>query len=119
MPNKNHQYLWGMILIALLGLLSYYLKGNTVFPSASIDLKVPKSEILKLTDIWASRLGFDPSGAIKSTIFSFDDDAKTFLEYELGLDRANQLMKDEIPVWYWSTRLCRQLKLEEFTTGLS
>ncbi|MFY0104114.1 hypothetical protein ABTP95_19925, partial [Acinetobacter baumannii] len=50
----------------------------------------------------------------KSTIFTFDDDAKTFLEYELGTNVANELMRSQIPIWYWSTRYCEPLKQEEY-----
>ncbi len=98
---------------------SYFFKGAEVFPSASIDLKVPRTEILSLTGKWADYLGYKSAGAISSTEFSYDDGAKTFLEHELGLADANLLMREKIPVWYWSSRLCRPFNLEEFTTAIS
>jgi hypothetical protein len=108
-----------MLILACLGICSYFLKSQEVFPSASIDLKSSRSEILRLSDNWAREIGYQPDGAIKSTVFNYDDEGKTFLEHELGLTEANALMKDKVPIWYWSTRLCRPFKLDEFTTAIS
>jgi hypothetical protein len=56
---------------------------------------------------------------IESTTFVSSDDSKTFLEYQLGAVRANQLMKDEIPVWNWTTRYCKEFDLEQCRVWLS
>lgn len=51
--------------------------------------------------------------ALTSTTFYYDDDAKTFLEYEMGIGTANSLMRDKVPVWSWRTRMCREFEQEE------
>lgn len=117
--GRSGHLIWWLLALAAAGLLAYYWKSQDVFPSASIDLKVSRANVLALTDTWAKQCGYDPQGSIKSTIFSYDDEAKTFLEHELGLGTANSLMKDTIPVWYWSARLCRPLRLEEFDCYVS
>lgn len=68
---------------------------------------------------WAKTLGYAHSQPIHSTVFSYDDDAKTFLEYELGGSAANELMREQIPIWYWVTRYCVPLKQEEFFVSVS
>lgn len=108
-----------MLALGCAGIISYFLKSSEVFPSASIDLRISRSEVLALTENWAKTIGYKPDGAVKSTVFSYDDDAKTFLEHELGLQEANALMKDKVPIWYWSSRLCRPLNLEEFSTAIN
>ena len=109
-----------LLLVGTIGCIFYFLQCEKVFPSASIDLKIPQSQILSQADSWKDKCRFtEKSGVIHSTIFSFDDDAKTFLEYELGQSEANVLMRDEIPIWYWSTRYCKPLKQEEFTCWLN
>ncbi|HEY9868199.1 MAG TPA: hypothetical protein V6D08_03245 [Candidatus Obscuribacterales bacterium] len=111
--------IWVMALLALAGLLAYLLRSGDVFPSASIELRLPRKEIARLAAEWATSLGYSQSGAIRSTVFGFEENAKTFLEYELGAAEANALMKERIPVWYWSTRFCKPLQLEECTVALS
>ncbi|SRR5579875_712237 len=117
--GKARHLIWWMLLLGALGMLGYFLKFQDVFPAASIDLKLTRAQALSLSKRWADDLGYPSEGAIASTVFSDDDDAKTFLEHEVGLSQASALMKDEVPVWYWSTRLCRPLKLEEFSASIS
>jgi hypothetical protein len=110
--------LWLLVLLGILGVGFFLLKFNESFPSASIDLSVPKSKIVASAKEWARAAGYDPDGALESTIFSFDDDGKTFLEYELGQAKANQLMKNEVPIWMWRTRFCREFQQEECNVGM-
>ena len=117
--TSQRYYLWWLIIFGIIGLVSYIFLSNDVFPSASIDLNKPKTEIIHESETWTNQLGYKTQKAIKSTIFNFDDDTKTFLEYELGLKQANKLMKDQIPVWYWSSRFCHPFMLEEFDINLS
>jgi hypothetical protein len=56
---------------------------------------------------------------IQSLTFTTFDEAKTFLEYELGLAKALALMRDKIPVWAWSVRLCREFTIEQCVLWLS
>lgn len=104
--------LWWLVALGLFGLIFFCVVQGKVFPSASIDLKVPKSQILSLSEKWAQDLGYETKGSIKSTEFSYDNEAKTFLESELSLSQANTLMKERIPVWFWSTRFCKEFQQE-------
>ncbi len=104
--------LWWLVALGLFGLIFFCVVQGKVFPSASIDLKVPKSQIQRLSDKWAQDLGYQTKGSIKSTEFSYDNEAKTFLESELSLEEANTLMKERIPVWFWSTRFCKEFQQE-------
>jgi len=115
--TKAH-YLWCLLLAGLAGCIIYGMQSEKVFPSASIDLKLTKTEVKRLADGWKARSSYKETGGIESTTFAFDDDAKTFLEYELGSSRANALMHSTVPTWYWTTRYCKPLKQEEFTCWL-
>jgi hypothetical protein len=112
-PIKKSHLPWWLVLAGLVGLLIFFAKDEAVFPNASLDLKLPRAEILQRTAEWSKKLGYDPAGSIKSTIFSWDSNAKTFLEFELGAEGANKVMKDDLPIWYWRTRFCRPSQPEE------
>jgi hypothetical protein len=118
--------LWALMLLAVLGVFFFFVKFEESFPSASIDLKLSKAEVLEKARKWSVIAGYEPDAvaprttkAIQATIFSFDDYAKTFIEHELDQKRANALMKSEIPIWYWSTRFCRQQQQEECSVWIS
>lgn len=111
--------LWVLVVLGALGVVFFLLRFNDSFPSASIDLRMPKRDIAARAVEWANKLGYKTDGAISSTVFNFDDSAKNFLEYELGQAKANQLMRDTVPVWYWRTRFCRPFEQEECTVALS
>lgn len=112
-----------LILVALLGFALYWTMEQRVFPSASIDLKLNRSQIAELARTYSTKFGWAGAGVAKKTIesttFTYNDEAKTFLEYQLGAVRANQLMKEEIPVWSWTTRFCKELDIEQFRVWLS
>lgn len=116
---KARHYLWCLAIAGLIGFSFYLQKSQEVFPSASIEIKLSKAQIQEASEVWASKLGYHESKPIQSTTFSFDDDGKTFLEYELGSTQANALMKQTIPIWYWTTRFCKPLKQEEFSCWIS
>ncbi len=46
--------------------------------------------------------------------FTFDDEAKTFLEREVGLERANQIMGTRLHLWRWAYRWFRPQQKEEY-----
>jgi Type II CAAX prenyl endopeptidase Rce1-like len=98
-----------VILLTVLGLLLLLFsicRRNEAFPSASLDLKINKAEAIKLAQGYAETTGFTvPKNVISSTYFSSDTEASTFLEYEYPLSVANELMRQEIPIWHWKVHL--------------
>ncbi len=139
--KSPYRHLWWLLLFGIAGCFIYFTKNDEVFAAASLNLSMPKDQIIQKASEWAVKLGYDPNSrktppsslsdpsnvssknpklpvaqsqpALKSITFSYDDDAKSFLEYELGVRKANELMTNEIPVWYWRVRLARELQQEE------
>ena len=64
-------------------------------------------------DFLASR-GFDLAAYRHSAIFRYDNQTKTFLERELGLEGATQVIGNPVQLWRWSNRWVRELEKEEF-----
>jgi len=62
-------------------------------------------------------LGENVGGYRSAIVFSVDDDAKTYLERELGLKEANQMMSSQLHIWYWDVRFFRPQQEEEFLCG--
>jgi membrane protease YdiL (CAAX protease family) len=110
--DKKVLLVW--ILAGLLGAGVAYKYFFQAFPEASVEFKVPRAAALELAKQFASAQGAQLNGYQSSIIFQVDDNAKTYLEREVGLTQANQMMTQDVHIWYWQTRFFRPLQKEEF-----
>jgi membrane protease YdiL (CAAX protease family) len=88
------------------------------FPEASVNFRVSRGEALDRARQFVVGQGGDLTGMRSTIVFDVDDTAKTYLEREVGLERANQLMASDVSTWYWSVRFFRPLQQEEFAVRL-
>jgi membrane protease YdiL (CAAX protease family) len=102
------------ILAGLLGAGVAYKYFFQAFPEASVQFQVPREAALAQAKKFASVQGAQLDGYQSSIVFDVDDTAKTYLEREVGLKEANQIMSHDIHIWYWQTRFFRPLHKEEF-----
>lgn len=116
-PERRTIAVW--LIIALIGLGVSLRYHEAAFPSASIDFRITRDEAGAAAAAFLKQQGYDPAPYRSVTIFDYDDDAKVYLERELGLGTANRLMRSQVTVWRWKTRFVRPLQQEEFTVSLS
>jgi membrane protease YdiL (CAAX protease family) len=110
--DKKLLLIW--ILAGLLGAGVAYKYFFQAFPEASIEFKVPREAALEQARQFAMAQGAQLDGYQSSIVFSVDDTAKTYLEREVGLKQANQMMTNDAHIWYWQVRFFRPLQKEEF-----
>ena len=114
LTRKDLAFIGGCLLVAAVSLavgIHYFYRA---FPEASIDFRVTRDEAkVQAADFLAAR-GFDLADYRHSAIFLYDDQTKTFLERELGLEGATQVIGDPVQLWRWSNRWVRELEKEEF-----
>jgi membrane protease YdiL (CAAX protease family) len=105
-----------LICVLLFGATIWYAATHfyIAFPEASIDFVVTRPQALATAQQFLASQGYPTTGYREASRFDFDDSAKTFLERELGLEKANQLMGSHIRLWRWSYRWFRPLQKEEF-----
>ncbi|CAN5422160.1 hypothetical protein BH10CYA1_BH10CYA1_02710 [soil metagenome] len=101
------------LIVALLGFVFYALFNRQVFPAASINYALTSQQAAIEAKALATQLGYDVDKNIQTTVFLHDDEAKSVLEFKLGIKAANELMKNEVPVWLWRTRFCKELSKEQ------
>ncbi|MBZ5699146.1 MAG: CPBP family intramembrane metalloprotease [Acidobacteriia bacterium] len=110
--DKKVLLIW--ILAGLLGAGVAYKYFFQAFPEASVEFKVTRAAALEQARLFASAQGAQLDGYQSSIIFDVDETAKTYLEREVGLKQANQMMKSDVHIWYWEARFFRPLQKEEF-----
>jgi membrane protease YdiL (CAAX protease family) len=104
--------LW--ILAGIVGAVVAYTYFFRAFPEASVEFKVSRADSLAVARRFAASQGAQLGGYDSSIVFNLDDTAKTYLEREVGLQQANQMMAGDVHIWYWQTRFFRPLQKEEF-----
>lgn len=87
---------------------------STAFPEASIDFKYDRE---------ASKRVAEPLVRVNASkhaaSFESDSNARIFLERSLGLEQANQVMRDQVRVWYWHHRWFTPLVEEEVSVDVA
>jgi hypothetical protein len=115
--EKRALFLW--VVFGILGSLFAYKYFFRAFPEASVNFKVSREEALARAQNFVSGLGENVSGYRSAIVFSVDDNAKVYLERQLGLEQANRLMSSELNIWYWDVRFFKPQREEEFSVRVS
>lgn len=109
--------LW--VVLAAAGLLSFVFLYDKAFPTASVDLKVTREQAQARAADYLQARGFELGGYEQVTVFGSDDAAAVYLEKTQGMERANELMREEVPVWFWVCRWFKPLEKEEYRVVVS
>src|ERR1700674_1987656 len=88
----------------ILGALFAYKYFFSAFPEASVNFQVSREEALARAQKFVIGLGENAGGYQSSIVFAVDDNAKVYLERQLGLQQANKLMSPELNIWFWDVR---------------
>ncbi|MDP9337563.1 MAG: CPBP family intramembrane metalloprotease, partial [Acidobacteriota bacterium] len=115
--NKRALVLW--VVAGIVGALFAYKYYFRAFPEASVNFKVSRGEALTRAKQFVANMGDDPAGYQSAIVFNVDDEAKTYLEREVGLAQANRLMSSELNIWYWDVRFFKPQQEEEFRVRVS
>ena len=114
LTRKDLAFIGGCVLIAAVSLAVGVHYFYQAFPEASIDFRVTRDEAKEQAADFIAARGFELADYRHSAIFRYDNQTKTFLERELGLEGATQVIGDPVQLWRWSNRWVRELEKEEF-----
>lgn len=118
--DRREILMLGLLMALGLGGLAFFVRFyDLAFPSASINLTVGREEALNRAERFLRHQGFALRGYRRAVGFHWEDQAKNYLEKEVGLKRANRLMRKDVNVWHWHCRWFKPLQKEEFSVSLS
>src|ERR1035441_2482622 len=114
-------YRFIVICLALLVATAWYSVRNfhRAFPEASIDFRATREDAQALAEKFLAGQGYQTGGYRLASRFSYDDDAKTFLEREAGLEQANRLMGTRVRLWRWAYRWFQPGRKEEYRVDIT
>src|SRR5437879_3947963 len=115
--EKRALILWVMAGVA--GALFAYKYSFRAFPEASVNFQSSREEALARAQKFVTGLGENVSRYQSTIVFDVDDNAKVYLERELGLQQANKLMSSELNIWFWDVRFFKPQQEEEFRVRVS
>jgi membrane protease YdiL (CAAX protease family) len=115
--EKRALILW--VICGVLGLVFAQRYFFRAFPEASVDFKVSRTEAQQRAKTFVQGLGENLDGYQSTITFQVDDNAKTYLERELGLQEANRLMSSELNIWFWEVRFFKPQQEEEYQVRVS
>lgn len=117
MAKKSRSWLiW--LLLGVLGLATFILFYNDAFPVASIDITLSKQDVLERASNFIKNQGFSLEGFDNTILFSSDYHASIYLQKTQGIKKSNQLIRKEIPVWFWRVRWFKELEKEGFVVDV-
>ncbi|MGA2420214.1 MAG: type II CAAX endopeptidase family protein, partial [Candidatus Acidiferrum sp.] len=115
--DKRALLLW--VLAGVIGALVGYRYYFRAFPEASVNLQVSREEALQRAQQFAAEMGENVNGYQSAIIFDVNENAKTYLEREIGLQQTNRLLSSELHIWYWKVRFFKPQQEEEFLVRVS
>jgi len=115
--DKRALLFW--VVLGILGAVFAQKYFFRAFPEASVNFQVSREEALKRAQNFVAGLGENIGGYQSTIVFAVDDNAKVYLERQLGLEQANKLMSSELNIWFWDVRFFKPQQLEEFRVHVS
>jgi membrane protease YdiL (CAAX protease family) len=118
---QNSDYRFIAICLALLAATAWYSVRNfyRAFPEASIDFRATREDAQGLAAKFLAGQGYKTDGYRLASRFSYDDEAKTFMEREAGLEQANRIMGTRVRLWRWSYRWFQPGQKEEYRVDIT
>jgi len=115
--DKRALLLW--VVAGIIGVLFAQKYFFRAFPEASVNFQVSREQALARAQEFVSGLSENVNGYRSAIIFNVDDNAKVYLERQLGLQEANKLMSSELNIWFWDVRFFKPQQEEEFRVRVS
>ena len=117
MGRYGSAFLWSAL--ALAGLLVFVMLNDKASPHASVDLKVSKAEANIIAQEYLEGRGLSLDGYSSAIRFESANLSAAYLQRTLGMERANELMRSRVAIWFWTARWFQPLQKEELVVQVS
>ncbi|MCP4653191.1 MAG: CPBP family intramembrane metalloprotease [Candidatus Omnitrophica bacterium] len=109
--SKKSLLLW--IACGVLGAVIFIIFYNSVFPVASVNMRLSRDDARQHAFEFLSKKNFKLENFDVSIMFTSDSVASVYLQKTQGIKKANQY-SESLPIWFWKVRLYKELEKEGF-----
>ncbi|NIR51564.1 CPBP family intramembrane metalloprotease [candidate division KSB1 bacterium] len=102
------------VVVGLIFLFVFINLYERAFPTASIDLQLTREEAKQNAETFLIDRGYDLTGFENAIVFGVNQSAALFLQKTQGMEKANKMMRSDVPVWRWQGRWFKSAEKEEF-----
>lgn len=120
--HKSYSFREKILLVVLffsaLFSLYFFLRFHTLaFPEHNINSQISRDDAADKAAVFLNGMGLDSIKYKQSTIFSIDEQAKTYLEREVGVEETARLAKNQVDIWHFTTRFFKPLQKQEYNVS--
>ena len=102
------------VIIGLVFFALFIIFYSAAFPASSLKLDVTKRDAQAIAQEFLVNQDYDISGYIDAVVFGANNSGAVFLQQTQGMEKANELMDGDVPIWRWRCRWFRSAEKEEF-----
>ncbi|MDD5764983.1 MAG: type II CAAX endopeptidase family protein [Candidatus Marinimicrobia bacterium] len=118
--NPKDRILLFISLLCLIGAsLFEYKNYGKAFPEQNIRFDVGRKESRQVAEQFLQQMDISVLDYHHAVAFDYDDQSKTFLEKEVGIEESRSLLNDDFKIWRWSNRWFKPLSKEELKVNIS
>ncbi|PIS28771.1 MAG: hypothetical protein COT43_05695 [Candidatus Marinimicrobia bacterium CG08_land_8_20_14_0_20_45_22] len=118
--NPKNRILLFISLFCLIGAGFFEYKNyGKAFPEQTIRFDVDRKESRQVAEQFLRRMNISVSDYHHAVAFDYDDQSKTFLEKEVGIEESRSLLNEDFKIWRWSNRWFKPLSKEELKVNVS
>jgi len=112
--NHANKFLLWWVLAGVAGLAIFIRFYDYAFAVASIDLRFSRADAVKVAEKFVQSKGFDLYGFNSAAVFASEYTDSVYMQRTQGIRKANEYIKNGIPMWYWNVRWFKELDKEGF-----
>ncbi len=105
----------GFIAAGFAGLMLFLVFYSAAFPEASIEIDITSEDAKQISYDFLLSRNFGLDGYDSATRFDSFGDAVVYLEKEMGIEKANEVMRDEVELWFFKSRFFMPLEKTEYS----
>lgn len=107
------------VIAGIIGLIIFVNFYFIAFPEASVDIRITNADALLKSQSFLLDRNFSFEGYENSVRFGSSGDAAIYVQKELGIEKANEIIRNDIDLWFFESRFFVPLEKKEYSVYVS
>ena len=107
------------VIAGIIGLIIFVNFYFIAFPEASVDIRITNAEAFEKSEGFLLERNFSIEGYENSIRFGSSSGAAIYVQKELGIEKANEIIRNDIDLWFFESRFFKPLEKKEYSVYIS